>query len=313
MIRATDATHLVFKARSLSIIVWYLPVRAGIRTNLSARLAFFSIGSDIFWAKPLASAAIHHYISHKRRAPRNEGMGEQTGEHPIRLVLVDDHTLFRASLARFLASEPGLEVASECGTSSEALEALKNLTVDVVLLDFALGSERASDFMSAARQAGYQGRFLIVAGTTDPSNAALALKLGAAGIFLKSDAADRLVQAIRLVANGGVWVDQKMIQLLADRLVEERPYLADRASNTGLNDGERKVLLGILGGLTNKKIGGNMGLSESSVKAIVQRLFAKAGVRTRSQLVRVALEGSLAVAGWRPDSANLSSAGQPRG
>ncbi len=240
-------------------------------------------------------------------------MGEQTGEHPIRLVLLDDHTLFRASLARFLASEQGFEVVGECGTSSDALEALKDSTVDVVLLEFALGSERGSDFMAAARRAGYQGRFLIVAGAADPTNAALALKLGAAGIFLKSDAADRLVQAIQLVANGGVWVDQKMIQLLADRLVEERPHLTDRTSDTLLDDGERKVLLGILGGLTNKKIGGNIGLSESSVKAIVQRLFAKAGVRTRSQLVRVALEGSLAATSWRPDSANLSSAGQSRG
>jgi DNA-binding CsgD family transcriptional regulator len=68
----------------------------------------------------------------------------------------------------------------------------------------------------------------------------------------------------------------------------------DEQGSTGcLEDRERNVLLGILGGLTNKKIGTNMGLSESSVKNIVQRLFGKAGVKTRSQLVRVALEGSL--------------------
>jgi DNA-binding NarL/FixJ family response regulator len=84
-------------------------------------------------------------------------------------------------------------------------------------------------------------------------------RVGASGIFLKSEPPDRLVQAIRLVRDGGIWV----------------------------------VLMGIVGGLSNRKIGENMGLLESSVKNFVQHLFSKAGVRTRSQLVRAALEGLL--------------------
>ena len=220
-------------------------------------------------------------------------MDEQTEENQIRLLLLDEHGLFRASLGHFLASEPGFEVAGECGTSAEALELLKRSGVDLILLDFDLGSERGSEFISAARKAGYQGRFLIVAAAADARNSALALKLGASGIFLKSEALDRLVQAIRLVAKGDVWVDPKVIQLLADQLVERYPQLDDHRFDSPLEDRERKVLLGILGGLTNKKIGNNMGLSESSIKNLVQRLFVKAGVKTRSQLVRVALEGSL--------------------
>jgi DNA-binding CsgD family transcriptional regulator len=84
--------------------------------------------------------------------------------------------------------------------------------------------------------------------------------------------------------------------MLADQLVDPYVQLDDQDSTPVLEDRERKVLLGILGGLTNKKIGVNMGLSESSVKNIVQRLFGKAGVKKRSQLVRVALEGSLGTA-----------------
>jgi len=165
--------------------------------------------------------------------------------------------------------------------------------VDIILLDFDVGSERASEFIANAREAGYQGRFLIVTGAPDAGNSALALKLGASGIFLKSESPDRLVQAIRLVAKGDIWVDPKVIQLLADHLVDRLPQIEDHRLGGPFEDRERKVLLGILGGLTNKKIGDNMGLSESSVKNLVQRLFAKAGVKTRSQLVRVALEGSL--------------------
>jgi two-component system, NarL family, nitrate/nitrite response regulator NarL len=167
----------------------------------------------------------------------------------------------------------------------------------VVLLDFDIGAEHGVDLISSALEAGYQGKFLFVAGSADARNSAIALKRGASGIFLKSEAPDRLIQAIRLVGSGGIWVDQTIVQLLAGHLVDEYPRLEIQELSSPLETRERSVLLGILGGLTNRKIGDNMGLSESSVKNIVQRLFGKAGVKTRSQLVRVALEGSLDAAG----------------
>jgi DNA-binding CsgD family transcriptional regulator len=87
------------------------------------------------------------------------------------------------------------------------------------------------------------------------------------------------VQAIRLVARGAVWVDQKVIQLLAE--------LGYQRSGSPLTDGDERVLLGIIGGLTNRKIGENIGLSERNVKSVVHRFFRRAGVRKRSQLVRM--------------------------
>jgi DNA-binding NarL/FixJ family response regulator len=219
-------------------------------------------------------------------------MDEQTTENRIRLVLVDNQVLFRTSLARFLATQPGLELAGECSTATEAVEMLNGSSVDIVVADLDLRTERGDDLISAARRAGYKGRFLIVAGTASAKELAATIKLGASGIFLKSDALDRLVQAIRLVASDAVWVDQKVIQLLADRLVD-LPQLDDRMYRNGLTDREEKVLLGILGGLTNRKIGENIGVPESAVKGVVQQLFRKAGVRKRGQLVRVALESSL--------------------
>lgn len=232
-------------------------------------------------------------------------MSDQTQESRIRLVLLADRGLFRASLGHLLGSEPDLDVVRECDTCAEALDVLCNSAVDVVLLDFDIGGEQGNDFIAAARQAGYQGRFLIVAGSADVRKSAIALKLGASGIFLKSDAADHLVQAIRLVGNGGMWVDQKVIQSLAERLISNRSSaLEDQTFLGPLEDRERNVLSGILAGLTNRKIGDSMGLTESNVKNIVQRLFGKAGVKTRGQLVRVALDGSL-------DLARESSKQQP--
>jgi DNA-binding NarL/FixJ family response regulator len=223
-------------------------------------------------------------------------VNQPTHENRIRLVLLDDQALFRASLAHLLASEPGLEVVGECGNTAEALQILSASPVDVVLLDFGQGTEGGDGFMSVARRNGYQGRFLIVAGAADARSSAIAIKLGPSGIFLKSEPPDRLLQAITLVANGAVWLDQRTIRLLADQSAGGFPQPDDQGSANVLTDREQKVLLGILAGLTNKKIGENLGLSEGSVKTSVQQLFYRTGVRTRSQLVRTALEGSLGTA-----------------
>jgi DNA-binding NarL/FixJ family response regulator len=206
---------------------------------------------------------------------------------------------FRASLAHLLASEPDFEVVGECGTAAEALGLLKGSTPDVILLDFDVGAERGTDFMSGAKQANYQGHFLIVAGAPDVMKSALSLKVGASGIFLKSGPPERLLRAIKAVADGGVWVDPKVIQLLADQLIDQRPAFGEAGKErrgTLRDEPERNVLAGIVGGLSNRKIGDSLGLSESQVKNVIQRLFTKSGVRTRSQLVRAALE-----ARWVPN------------
>jgi len=218
-------------------------------------------------------------------------MNDQESKKEIRIVLLLEHGLLRASLARVLASEPGFQIAGEAGTSAEAWSLVEQSSPDVVLLDLELGAEEATAFMSVAQGQGC--KVLMVAGRVDMGSAVTALQLGAAGVFLKSEPPARLVQAIGLVAGGGLWVDQKIIHLLADRYVHNSSGLDDRPGNGDLGRREQEVLRGILGGLTNRKIANSMGLSESAVKNILQGLFSRARVRSRSQLVRLALEGSL--------------------
>jgi len=222
-------------------------------------------------------------------------MDEQAEQERIRLVLVDQQTLFRTSLSRFLAAQRFLEVVAECGTAEDALAVLSHSQADIALLEPGLRAASGEELITAARRAGYQGRFLVVAGAAGAKELADAIHLGASGIFLKSEPPERLVQAIRLVASGAVWVDPKAIQLLADQLAD-RPRGDHSKQAHVLSDREEKVLTGILSGLTNRKIGDSMGIAEGTVKSIVQQLFMRAGVRTRSQLVRLAMEGSLGVA-----------------
>lgn len=210
----------------------------------------------------------------------------------IRLLLLDDHILFRESLSRLLASEPDFEMAGHCGTAAEALELLERTEVDLVLLDFDLGDDHGSQFISAARRAGYRGKVLMVTAGMTASESSVALKLGASGIFLKHNSPNSLAQAIRMVASGEMWVDQRVIHLLADGVPQqEEPRLAKV-----LTEREQQVLRGLFEGRTNKEIAAELAVSESAIKATLQQLFQKTRVRTRSQLVRIALESSLVTA-----------------
>jgi DNA-binding NarL/FixJ family response regulator len=202
-----------------------------------------------------------------------------------KILLVDDHALFRDSVGRFLNSESGLSVVGGCTTVEEAITFLQENVVDLVLLDFDLGERDGIDFMRAMESSGFTGKVLLVTAGVDEASAANLVRRGIAGVFLKHDPPAVLVEAIREVLAGKVWFDQKYLQKMVGRATEE-----DLPRTRKLTDRERQVLNGVLEGLANKQIADRLLVSESSIKATLQQLFQKTGVRTRSQLVRIALE-----------------------
>jgi two-component system, NarL family, nitrate/nitrite response regulator NarL len=209
-------------------------------------------------------------------------MNQEKTDESLDILLIDDHALFRESVARALASDPGLRV--EHGASiREGLTLLAQHRFDLVLLDHDLGAERASQFLPAARQAGFEGRVLIVTAWVSDNEARRLMRQGVAGIFLKHAPLGELTEAIRAVAAGAVWIDQGLA------FAREEGQPRETAPPT-FNDRQRKVLRFVLEGLSNKEIAWRLQISESYVKAILQSLFQKTGVRTRGQLVRVAFE-----------------------
>ena len=202
---------------------------------------------------------------------------------PIRALLVDDHALFRESVARVLAADPLLEI-EHCGSIREALPLLSQHPFDLVLLDHDLGSERASQFLPAARQIGFDGRVLVVTAWVSDTEARRLMRQGVAGIFLKQAPLSELSESIRTVAAGGTWLDRSLAPM------EDSDAMAGQSGSPVFNDRQRKVLRFVLEGLSNKQIAWRLQISESYVKAILQGLFRKTGVRTRGQLVRVAVE-----------------------
>lgn len=203
--------------------------------------------------------------------------------------MVDDHTLFRASLSRLLESESDFDIVAHCATVQEGLDVIKQNTIDIILLDFDLGQENATTFISQARNIGFTGRILIVTAGMRDSDSVDLLGLGVSGIFPKHNSPALLSDAIRKVARGESWLEQRTMTAL----VEAANQRGRRPRNDSLTDRERHVLRGVFEGLSNKEIATQLSISESSVKAALQQLFQKMGVRTRSQLVRVALEQKL--------------------
>ena len=205
----------------------------------------------------------------------------------IRLLLLDDHILFREGLRRLLVSEADFEAVAECGTPGEALEVLSRCTVDVVLLDFDLEDDTGTRFIASATNAGYEGKILMVTAGMSPLDVSVARKLGISGIFLKHNPPKSLLEAIRAVAEGGLWMDPKMTPPGTGGTVKSS------ASTARLTPREQKVLRCVFEGLTNKEMAYDLRVSQSSIKATLQHLFDKMGVRTRGQLVRIAIERSL--------------------
>jgi DNA-binding NarL/FixJ family response regulator len=204
----------------------------------------------------------------------------------IRILLIDDHSLFRESLSRLLQTESDFLIAATCASATEALALPQLAEIDVVLLDYDLGHEQGTLFIDRARGSGFLGHILMVTAGMSDAIMLRALENGSSGVFLKHSPPSRLVEAIRKVVAGEVWLDPAVTRSIIAAATGNAA--APRAQ--GLTQREQAVLKGVFEGLTNKEIGARLAISESSVKAVLQQLFEKTGVRTRSQLVRIALE-----------------------
>jgi two-component system nitrate/nitrite response regulator NarL len=204
---------------------------------------------------------------------------------PIRLLLVDDHGLFREGLARVMEAQPDFRVTGKTSTVAGALELIGQETFDVVLLDVDLGSERGIEFVQEAKVREFPGRILVVTAGVSDSEAVQYVQAGVAGILHKHSPPEALWAAVRKVAGGEVHLEPGYLKAIFETI-----QAPDEGPAKRLTDRELAVLRRLLRGLANKEIGGELGVSEASVKATLQGLFDKSGVRTRSQLVKVALE-----------------------
>ncbi|MCW0235763.1 MAG: response regulator transcription factor [Ferrovibrio sp.] len=200
---------------------------------------------------------------------------------PIRLYLLDDHTLFREGLRRLLDADARFAVVGHGGSIAQSLAEIDTLCPDVVIVDYDLGEHTALDFAREPRRSA-SGSLLVVTAGLPERDALELIRLGISGICRKEVSPDELKNSIHAVAMGQVLIEQRYLQAIVTA--------AQEPARVGFTERERAVLRGLLQGLSNKQIGRRLGSSESAVKASFQQLFNKLDVRSRSQLVMVVIQ-----------------------
>jgi DNA-binding NarL/FixJ family response regulator len=213
----------------------------------------------------------------------------------LRVVLADDQALVRTGFRMILSVEDDIEVVGEAADGAEAVDAVRRLRPDVVLMDVQMPG---TDGVQAAAQVVADGDTKVVVLTTFDRDDYLfdALRAGASGFLLKNTAPEDLVDAIRSVAAGHALlapeVTRRVIARFASRGVGYRPDLID-----ALTDREREVLVLVAHGLSNAEIAARLVLGEATVKTHVSRVLMKLGLRDRVQAVVFAYECGLVVPG----------------
>jgi DNA-binding NarL/FixJ family response regulator len=214
---------------------------------------------------------------------------------PIRIVIADDHPIFRDGLRKLLESEPGFAVVGEAADGQEALALVQQLNPDILLLDLAMPKMPGLDALRDLADGSGSVRTIVLTAAIEKSEIVKALQLGARGIVLKEVATDLLFKSIRCVMKGEYWVGRESV---AD-LVQTLQALASSESRDksrgayGLTKREQQIVQQVVTGLTNRDIARQLGISEDTVKHHVTNVFNKVGVSTRLELALFAVHKGL--------------------
>ena len=210
----------------------------------------------------------------------------QRSSTPVRVFLVDDHEIVRRGVAEVLEEDPGITVAGEAGSVAEAIARVPAVRPDVVVVDMRLPDGNGAEVCRQLRARVPGVRTLVLTSYADPDAVAAAIRAGASGYVLKQVRGPALVSAVRTVAAGGTLFDPEAGPRPA---AGGRPVHGDNRL-AQLTDQERTVLRLIGEGLTNRQIGGRMGLAEKTVKNYTSHLLAKLGLERRTQAAILATE-----------------------
>jgi two-component system nitrate/nitrite response regulator NarL len=214
--------------------------------------------------------------------------------HAIRVLIIDDHTLFRSGIKLLLERQVGFEVVGEAGNALDGIKRAKKLRPDVILLDLHMPTTSGLQALAALREEVPQAQIMMLTVSEDAEDLLEALRAGARGYLLKNIETDFLLEAIRRAANNESVMSPLMANKLADAI--RHPVKAHAPVESGLDKlspREREVIAMLARGATNKEIARKLDLVESTVKIHVQGILRKLNLSSRVQAAVFAAEHHL--------------------
>ncbi len=215
--------------------------------------------------------------------------------NPIRILMADDHPLFRFGLRKFLEAQADLRVVGEAQDGRQALDLVRQGGADILLLDLAMPNMPGLDALRELMEEKSEIRTIMLTASIEKNQIVQALQLGARGVVLKDSATEVLLKAIRAVHQGQFWVGRESVGNLIDTL---RSLLAPaqgglRTQNYGLTPREMEIVSAIVTGSSNKDIARQFSITEITVKHHLTNVFDKLGVSNRLELALFALDKGL--------------------
>ncbi|MEN9937312.1 MAG: hypothetical protein RLZZ387_3891 [Chloroflexota bacterium] len=207
----------------------------------------------------------------------------------LRIVLVDDHMVVREGLKTLINAQSDMVVIGEASDGAGAAELVRDYAPDVVIMDITMPTVNGIEATTQIRQLCPNVHVLVLSVHDDTSYLRQLLAAGASGYILKHTAADALIQAIHVVASGGVYLEPGLADHVVARYVR-RPTLTTELLGTALSERETEVVQRVARGYSNKDIAAQLNLSVKTVETYRARAMEKLGLESRSALVRYALE-----------------------
>jgi two-component system nitrate/nitrite response regulator NarL len=212
----------------------------------------------------------------------------------VRVLIADDHQIFRAGLRKLLESEPGFDVVGEADDGATALALVQQLHPDFLLLDLAMPNMSGLEALRELATSGSTCQIVLLAAAIDKAQIVEALRLGARGVVLKDSATGLLFKCIRTVMAGEFWVGRESVADLVLYLRQFPPAVRTPAKkNFRLTPRELQVIATVVAGYPNKEIAQQFSISEDTVKHHLSSIFDKLGVSNRLELALFAINHHL--------------------
>ncbi len=222
-------------------------------------------------------------------------------DHKLRIVVIDDHTLFREGLQTLL-SRHGIEVVASVSDGREGIRLAQELQPDIVLLDMRMPSMSGLEVLKQFQQTKFDSPVVMLTTSGDERDLVEALRNGAKGYLLKDMEPDDVVAALREIIQGETVVAPNLTQILAKVVKGEDPLEPEPSPLDNLTPREREILSLLAEGQSNKVIARNLGISDGTVKLHVKAILRKLNIHSRVEAAVIAVEQGLRANKTFPDT-----------